>query len=577
VPAAYGRIRVLHQIGTGSLGPVFRGDDPQRRDPVAIKVLHLPLTQDARVQVVERLQAVAADTPNHVAIARVLDAGVAGERCYIESTLVTGEPLDVALATYGPATIADAVPRLRNLAEALDLAADNGVWHGALHPPDILVSADETVVVGLGVASTLEAVGVAVARRDPYTAPEVVSGKSTSRAADQFALAAIAYEWLFGRKITGPADEPLVIPSLPAVAPERLTAAFQRALSRTPAQRYRSHREFVDAVAASMMEEIAAPVPDPRVLALTARRSQETLIAPPAALLPQADTGPIRQAALSGIEPGEQLIEVFPAEAPADIADLTIDPEPPVTPTIVSSVTAAEREPVAEIKSEPEERKAYGPATLVAVLLIGIAIGGAGGFFAGSRGIERGDPAMVASATEVPTFTEAPIDNAAPSGDRLPPAAASRPTAPAPSESPVVRNQAPAAAPQAAPASTPGVSAVLPKPTPPPRPPSSLATTARTSGSRQAAPPAAAVAGLTPRAAGPSGTLVVQSRPAGAQVSINGRTSGVTPLTLATLPPGAHRVRLERPGYEPWITTVRVPAGGRARVGASLTGENERE
>jgi hypothetical protein len=72
-------------------------------------------------------------------------------------------------------------------------------------------------------------------------------------------------------------------------------------------------------------------------------------------------------------------------------------------------------------------------------------------------------------------------------------------------------------------------------------------------------------------------TLVVQSRPAGARVTINGRSTGVTPLTVATMTPGSHRVRIERPGYQPWTTTVRVTPGARARVGASLVGDNERE
>ncbi len=41
--ATYGRFRVLHQIGAGSVGPVFRGEDGETRDPVVIKVIRVGL------------------------------------------------------------------------------------------------------------------------------------------------------------------------------------------------------------------------------------------------------------------------------------------------------------------------------------------------------------------------------------------------------------------------------------------------------------------------------------------------------------------------------------------------------
>ena len=45
---------------------------------------------------------------------------------------------------------------------------------------------------------------------------------------------------------------------------------------------------------------------------------------------------------------------------------------------------------------------------------------------------------------------------------------------------------------------------------------------------------------------------------------------GTTPLTLATVPTGTHAVRLELEGYRRWSSTVRVTAGERNRVTASL-------
>jgi hypothetical protein len=45
---------------------------------------------------------------------------------------------------------------------------------------------------------------------------------------------------------------------------------------------------------------------------------------------------------------------------------------------------------------------------------------------------------------------------------------------------------------------------------------------------------------------------------------------GTTPLTLPEVQPGAHRIVLEIPGFNQWITMVQVTAGNRMRVAASL-------
>ena len=66
------------------------------------------------------------------------------------------------------------------------------------------------------------------------------------------------------------------------------------------------------------------------------------------------------------------------------------------------------------------------------------------------------------------------------------------------------------------------------------------------------------------------GSLQIASRPAGAQVFVDDLRVGVTPMSLAEVSAGAHRVRIELPGFRRWATTVNVGSGTRARVGASL-------
>jgi hypothetical protein len=59
-------------------------------------------------------------------------------------------------------------------------------------------------------------------------------------------------------------------------------------------------------------------------------------------------------------------------------------------------------------------------------------------------------------------------------------------------------------------------------------------------------------------------------------VAINGKPSGVTPLTIDDLAPGEYRVTMTLAGHRPFATTVRVVAGERARAAARLT-EQEQE
>ncbi len=67
-----------------------------------------------------------------------------------------------------------------------------------------------------------------------------------------------------------------------------------------------------------------------------------------------------------------------------------------------------------------------------------------------------------------------------------------------------------------------------------------------------------------------TGTLVVESRPAGAHVFLDGQDIGVTPLSVPGVTSGSHRVRLQMAGFNPWVTMTEVTQGTRTRVSASL-------
>jgi hypothetical protein len=66
------------------------------------------------------------------------------------------------------------------------------------------------------------------------------------------------------------------------------------------------------------------------------------------------------------------------------------------------------------------------------------------------------------------------------------------------------------------------------------------------------------------------GSIYVDSRPRGAQVTIDGRSAGVTPVQVPEVTMGRHVVRLEMAGYVPVSTDVVVSPGPPARLAYTL-------
>ena len=67
-----------------------------------------------------------------------------------------------------------------------------------------------------------------------------------------------------------------------------------------------------------------------------------------------------------------------------------------------------------------------------------------------------------------------------------------------------------------------------------------------------------------------AGAIEIVSRPRDAQVLLDGILVGRAPLSIPDVAEGLHEVRVEFDGFKPWVGSVRVKGGSRARVGASL-------
>ena len=542
---------------------MFRAYDPERDRLVAVKLFHLDIPPERVHQLAAEFDVLIAARLSHSALVEPLAAGISGVSAYLGQEFVAADSLDLFVREHGSALPADAIRHGRHLADALDEAASADLFHGALHPRDVLVSSDgDTRLTGLGVAGSLERVGVSSPLRRPYTAPERATGLPWDRRADIFSLAVILYEMMWGRRLAGAGDQ--VAQALTEVDGGDLDAlrrVFARALADAPGQRFGTARDFVDALANAFpgAGERAAS------LLLSSREARLPLFAA------AAETQAIE---MDEDEDNDRLFDKAGDEPTGDVLDPdtalverspTIEPAVPDLPILLSessavaTVASLGESPAADDTEErgvtdlgvavgdprpwlhangytPEPADRLSTSTsvrpLALALVLGLAMGFAGGYALGYRA-QPGQ--METTISEVPANLVSPqtaLAFATASAD-VPPAGA-----------PIGRAGGPGAAPAA---SSPSASAN----------PIALERTASPAPRSASEPPVPAPAAA---ASGPAGRIVVRSTPAGARVFIDGRDVGRTPVTTRNLTRGEHDVRIAREGYTTVERRVTVTA-----------------
>jgi hypothetical protein len=257
-PEGFGPFRVLHQIGAGAQGPVFRAYEPDQDKLVAVKLFRLDLPPERVHQLVASLEALIAADVTHPAIAAPIATGITGVSAYLAQDFVAADSLDIVIRDHGAAPPLEALRIVTQIAGALDFAAVVEVFHGALHPRDVLVTADDTRVTGLGVAQALEGVGVPAPMRRPYSAPERGEGGAWDRRADVFSLAVLAYELLWARRVSSLGQDAAdTVTELPGCDVRALRVVFARALAIVPAHRFPTALAFAEALREAVTPAIA--------------------------------------------------------------------------------------------------------------------------------------------------------------------------------------------------------------------------------------------------------------------------------------------------------------------------------
>jgi serine/threonine-protein kinase len=215
--ARVGPYEIVHPIGAGGMGEVYKARDTKLNRDVAIKVLPELFAADADrlARFTREAQTLAAlNHPNIASIYGIEDRALVME-------LVEGEDLSLHIAR-GAIPFAEALPLARQIADALEAAHAQGIIHRDLKPANVKVRPDGTVkVLDFGLAkavgsagskdpaSTLENSPTLTARATQmgmilgtaaYMAPEQAKGRAVDRRADVWAFGCVLYEMLTGRR-----------------------------------------------------------------------------------------------------------------------------------------------------------------------------------------------------------------------------------------------------------------------------------------------------------------------------------------------------------------------------------------
>ncbi|GAA0945770.1 serine/threonine-protein kinase [Actinocorallia libanotica] len=227
------RYRLLHALGHGAMGTVWRAHDELLERDVAIKEIRFPaeLDENDRVVFYRRTlrEARAPARVRHKSIIEVYDVVQEHARPWIVMELIEAPTLEQHIKEQGPLRPEDAAALGRQLVDALEEAHAAGVLHRDIKPSNVLLAPGRVVLTDFGLAvtngsSTITKVGTFVGS-PAYVAPEVARGEKATPESDLWSLGATLYCAVEGRP---PFDYENVMATLSAVLTED-PATSQRA------------------------------------------------------------------------------------------------------------------------------------------------------------------------------------------------------------------------------------------------------------------------------------------------------------------------------------------------------------
>jgi serine/threonine protein kinase len=271
----FGPYEIIGALGAGGMGEVYRARDARLGRDVAVKVLpaDVALDPDRRARFEREARAVAA--LSHPNILSIFEFAVENGTAYAVTELLEGQSLrELLAASAPPGARAGAVPVRKavdvatQISRGLAAAHDKGIVHRDLKPENLFVSPDGHVkILDFGLAKAfVDARGSDVDTTmgtDPgtvvgtvgYMAPEQIRGQAVDGRTDLFALGAVLYEMLAGRRAFArdtPAetmtailkDDPPELSASRADLPTGLDAVVRHCLEKNQNDRFQSARDL---------------------------------------------------------------------------------------------------------------------------------------------------------------------------------------------------------------------------------------------------------------------------------------------------------------------------------------------
>lgn len=198
-----GRYRIVGLLGRGGMGEVYRAEDLQLGQQVALKFLSRNLALDEAALARFHQEVRLARQISHPNVCKVFDVGKDNACRFLSMEYIDGEDLASLLRRIGRLPRDKAVDIARQLCAGLTAAHENSVLHRDLKPANIMIDGRGRVrITDFGLAALAGETGSEMHAGTPaYMAPEQLIQRECTPKSDIYALGLVLYEIFTGYKV----------------------------------------------------------------------------------------------------------------------------------------------------------------------------------------------------------------------------------------------------------------------------------------------------------------------------------------------------------------------------------------